>query len=112
MPYACLYLIHQDCEPEERRNLLEMLLTNGDKDGHSILFPASQGGRRDILNLIMKEEFWPEFLEREKKMTEDWDLFVGNVCAAGCKKLAKACFKQDPSLLEEREKKFVTPLMM
>ncbi|XP_028392041.1 transient receptor potential cation channel subfamily A member 1-like [Dendronephthya gigantea] len=99
------------CESEERRQLLDMLLEEGDERSHSILFPATQGGRRDILNLIMKYEFWPEFLEREMRITEDWDVFVGNVCAAGCKKLAKACFKQDPSLLEKREQRFVTPLM-
>ena len=84
-------------------------MKNVNGKGHSILYPASQSGKPKVLNLVMEHNWWTEFLEQEKK-TEKWELFVCNVCAAGCKNLAKIILEQDPSLLEKKER-VVTPLM-
>ena len=86
------------------------MMKNIDGRGHSILYPASQSGKPEVLNLIMKQNYWPDFLEQEKKMTEEWESFVCNVCAAGCKELAQTIFEQNPALLEPKDDN-VTPLM-
>ncbi|XP_028391903.1 transient receptor potential cation channel subfamily A member 1-like [Dendronephthya gigantea] len=99
-------------EPRERRDLLDkMSKLVIDGNSHTILYPASQSGKPEVLNLIMELDCLSEFLEAEKEIKGDWEKFVGNVCAIGCKKLAKACFKLDPSLLDEGKGEFVTPLM-
>ncbi|XP_028392147.1 transient receptor potential cation channel subfamily A member 1-like isoform X2 [Dendronephthya gigantea] len=97
-------------ESQERTELLEIMKSIDDKH-HSILYPASQSGNSKVLNLIMKKTNWRKFLDQEQTVTEDWNEFVGNVCAAGCKKLAKECLKRDSSLLERGEEEKVTPLM-
>ncbi|XP_028391797.1 transient receptor potential cation channel subfamily A member 1-like [Dendronephthya gigantea] len=89
--------------------LLEVI-KNIDGKGHSILYPASQSGKPKVLNLIMKQSCWREFLDQERKMTEHWESFVCNVCQTGCKELAKTIFEQNPELLEASGEK-VTPLM-
>ncbi|XP_028391796.1 uncharacterized protein LOC114516496 isoform X2 [Dendronephthya gigantea] len=89
--------------------LLE-IMRNIDGKGHSILYPASQSGKPEVLNLIMKRGWWPDFLDQEKKMFEKWESFVCNVCSTGCKELAETIFKQNPKLLEPEGDKF-TPLM-
>ena len=81
-----------------------------DERGHSILYPASQSGKPDVLNLIMEQRWGPKCLEQEKKMTEEWESFVCNVCAAGCNELASSIFKQNKNLLNAKSDKG-TPLM-
>jgi hypothetical protein len=81
-----------------------------DRKCHSILYPASQSGKPKVLDLLMEQNLCAEFLEQEKK-TEEWELFVSNVCAAGSKNLAKIILEEDCSILEKRQGGAVTPLM-
>ena len=81
-----------------------------DTSGHSILYPASQSGKPKVLNLVMEHDWWTDFLEKEKK-TKEWRLFVRNVCATGCKSLAKIILEQDGRLLDNAKEGVVTPLM-
>ncbi|XP_028392138.1 transient receptor potential cation channel subfamily A member 1-like [Dendronephthya gigantea] len=97
-------------ESQERSELLEIMKCIDDRQ-HSILYPASLSGKSKVLNLIMKETDWGEFLDQEQTVTEDWNEFVGNVCAAGCEKLARECFKRDSGLLGKGGEPKVTPLM-
>ena len=94
---------------DSETELLEVM-KDIDGKGHSILYPASQSGKQKVLNLIMKQNYWPDFLKQEKKMTEEWESFVCNVCAAGCKELAGKIFEQNPDLFEPKGDN-VTPLM-
>jgi hypothetical protein len=102
-------IFHLDSEPEQRTELLENL-KNLNGQGHSILYPASQSGKPKVLNLVMEHDWWKDCLEQEKK-SKEWELFVCNVCAAGCKNLAKKILEEDRSLLEKKEEGAVTPLM-
>ncbi|XP_028391719.1 transient receptor potential cation channel subfamily A member 1-like isoform X3 [Dendronephthya gigantea] len=83
-----------------------------DGKGHSILYPASQSGKAKVLNLIMEKGWWPDFLEQEKKITEEWESFVCNVCATGCIELAREILIQNNELLDAKcDKRAITPLM-
>ena len=97
--------LNLDSEPE-----LLKVMKDIDGRGHSILYPASQSGKQKVLNLIMKQNYWPDFLKQEKEITEEWESFVCNVCATGCKELAKTIFEQNLDLLEPKDGN-VTPLM-
>ena len=80
-------------------------MKNIDGKGHSILYPASQSGKPQVLNLIMKQSWWRECLEQEqkkRKTTEEWESFVSNVCAAGCNELARIILKQNSDLLKAK----------
>ncbi|XP_028392143.1 transient receptor potential cation channel subfamily A member 1-like isoform X2 [Dendronephthya gigantea] len=97
-------------ESQQMSELWEIMKSIDGKQ-HSILYPACQKRNSKLLNLVMKETDWRKFLDQEQAVTEDWNEFVGNVCAAGCKKLAKECFKRDSALLNKGEERKVTPLM-
>ncbi|CAB3988863.1 transient receptor potential cation channel subfamily A member 1-like [Paramuricea clavata] len=94
-------------KPEELRSNLLEIMKNIDGElninGHSILYPASLSGKSEVLNLIMKEKLWEDFLKQEKQFKtidrNKWQEFFCNVCAAGCKDLAKIILLDDPDLV-------------
>ena len=90
-----------DSESQDISKLGE-IMKNVDKDGHTILYPASQNGKAGVLELIMEQKWWEELLEEEKGK-KDWVLFAGNVCASGATSLAKKILEKDRGLLEKRE---------
>ncbi|XP_028391727.1 serine/threonine-protein phosphatase 6 regulatory ankyrin repeat subunit C-like [Dendronephthya gigantea] len=88
--------------------LLEVM-KNIDGKGHSILYPASQSGKPNVLNLIMEQRWWQQCFDQESKKNGEWESFFSNVCASGCDELAKKCLEQN----KDRHKgaDLVTPLI-
>ena len=89
-----------------------------DGNKHSILYVASLSGKPDVLDLLSEKTWCRDLLAQEKMDSALWRTFVGNVCAAGCYRLAKIIFEEDRDLLEKKKKDssddyetMVTPLM-
>ncbi|XP_028391726.1 transient receptor potential cation channel subfamily A member 1 homolog isoform X2 [Dendronephthya gigantea] len=98
----------------DETKLLEVM-KNIDGNGHSILYPASQSGKPKVLNLIMEQRWWQECFDQEVNKTEEWESFVGNVCASGCYELARICLQHNnnttPNEKGDEGAISVTPLM-
>ena len=97
---------------------LVKIMKNVDGNNHSILYVASQSGKSKILDLVSEQTWCTDLLAHEKIDAESWKTFTGDVCAAGCKRLAKIILEQNRDLLGKKEedssddyKTMVTPLM-
>ena len=97
---------------------LVKVMKNVDGNEHSILYVASQSGRSKILDLLSEQTWCKDLLAQEKIDAKSWKTFAGDVCAAGCKRLAKIILEQDQDLLGKKKKDssdgyitMVTPLM-
>ena len=77
-------------------------MKNIDKNGHTILYTASQSGKPKVLEFIMIQNYLEEFMQQEKE-SKEWGVFASNVCAAGAYGIAEKIFEKDRSLLTRRE---------
>ena len=76
------------------------------------MYPAARSGNPDILGVLLKEEQTLSFLDREKRHA-DWEKFVCNVCALGCKTLLTEILEldNDTKKLDCKDENGATPLM-
>ena len=81
-------------------------------NSHSILYPASQSGYPDPLDVLEDEKDLLSLLEIESNL-KSWGAFVCNVCDSGSVKLLKKILEvKDPLLMEKcKDRNGATPLM-
>ena len=95
---------------EHRKSLLSNEHLYG--EGHSILYPASQSKKPNILDVLMEEEGSDLCLQKELRHI-DSVTFLGNVCVSGCEKLINAILEleDDLAITEWRDEEGATSLM-
>lgn len=78
--------------------------------GHTILYPALQGGNAEIYDYLMKEEDAAEMFRIEVEHRDFWKI-VHCLCRKGMKQMLQTLIKRDDNLFAQVGKDGDTPLM-